>query len=217
MKFNSGARWILITYIAATVILSSMLMLGGCSGGSSSVTPTSVFTPEGRVNLEINTVNKASVTYGRGAPEFFVHPEIPLKQLYSVGLFVSRITLIGENGEESNIYQEDGLISEPTFFLRDDYENTNTNFLNDATVKAVNYVRMEMSVGRVWTRYQTDEDSEIASWDAQSYNRNIILNSFSPVKVKPGETVNISANFDIGGRVGMQEGEFYPFAYITKE
>jgi hypothetical protein len=127
------------------------------------------------------------------------------------------MVLISDNGEEQEIYREDGMLTEPTFYLKNGGENENLIFLNDVSIKSRNYVRLEMSVGRVWVKYRTSDTSPLVSWDSKNFNRNIILTTFSQLTLKPSETITVSANFELGGRVGTKEGEFYPYAYMIKE
>ncbi|PLX19752.1 MAG: hypothetical protein C0601_00890 [Candidatus Muiribacterium halophilum] len=212
--FRSGSRWMLITYIAVALVFSAMFFMSGCtSSDSTSVNPVNMYEAEGKLNLKVKTISETSVTYGH-SPQFFVENEIPLKLLKKVGLFVSKINLVRDDGQTTTVYENSEMLSEPTFYLRDEYMNEDSVFVSDVTVPATTYVKAEIYVSRVWVVYKTSSTSEEASWDASSFNKTIVLNAYAPVTVKPGETVNLAAFFNIAGRIGTTSGNFYPYAYI---
>ena len=91
--------------------------------------------------------------------------------------------------------------------------------MNDITIPSGVYAKMEVYVQRVWTVYRTTELGAEISWDDKSYNKTIILNSFSEIDIKAGTVVDVNARFDISGRVGIDgngNGQFYPYAFLTK-
>lgn len=221
MILNLKSKWVLMTYITLFTTVFLMTFISGCgSDSSSSVNPVNLYNGEGRVTLYIKSDSASSVTYGHGAPQFFVENEIPMKYLKSVGLFVSKVNLISEEGETVALYSADQMPTEPTFYLRDDYQTQNSIFVSDVAVKAYNYVKMEIMVDRVYTVYKNSELGAEISWDNKSYSKTIILNALSPIQVTPNGSISLEAMFDISGRVGLDEnnnGEFYPYAYLLKK
>jgi len=207
----------MITYIAICLSLVTLLF-SGCGNDSSSVNPANMYSADGKVNVYIRANDAASVTYGSRAPQFFVDNEIPLKNLKSVGLFVSKIALTRTDGDKTTLFFSEELQPEPTFYLRENYKNENILFLNDITIPSGIYAQMEIHVQRVWTVYRNTELGAEISWDDKSYNKTIILNSFSAIDIKAGTSVNVNAKFDIGGRIGTDgngNGQFYPYAFLS--
>ena len=127
MIFNLKSRSLMLTYISICLTLVALLF-SGCGNDSSSVNPANMYSADGKVNVYLKADDTASVTYGSGAPQFFVDNEIPLKNLKSVGLFVSKINLVRTDGEKATLFFSDELQSEPTFYLREDYKNENVMF-----------------------------------------------------------------------------------------
>lgn len=219
MIFSFKSRSLMITYIAISLSIIAVLF-SGCGNDSSSVNPANMYSADGKVNVYLKADDSASVTYGSGAPQFFVDNEIPLKNLKSVGLFVSKINLVRTDGEKSTVFTMDELQSEPTFYLREDYQNENVLFLSDITVKSGVYAKMEIFVQRVWTVYRATELGAEISWDNKSYNQTIVLNSFAPIEVTAGVATDVTARFDISGRVGVDgngNGQFYPYAFLANK
>jgi hypothetical protein len=192
-----------------------MFIFSGCGDDTTSVSPATTFYGDGKINLKITTDSDSSIVYGH-APQFFVQDEIPLVYLKTVGLFVNKIKLIDSDGESVTLYESTDL-TEPTFYLREDYMFEDRTFLSDVVVKAKTYVKAEIYLDRVWVKYKTSATSDEVSWDAMNFNKTIVANALEPITIRPGENVNINLKFFISGRVGQTQGEFYPYVFIDRE